>query len=251
VLPWQVPANEFYNLQGRKFSTSEGWSIPLEEFFQRYDSEVARFYLLSSAPETADSDWRWEDFQRCANVSLADTIGNLVTRVLRFVDKYWDGCIPPIADEHRDELDAEILQGCGPIGDPFDEIVAFRFRRAAERLISNATVANVFVDRQAPWALRKTDPERCASVLNTCCEWLALLARWMAPFLPGKAQRLWEMLGQAGEVARQGAPALPLAGEWRRLEAGRSLGEVAGLFEKLDDATIAREVAQLEARAGT
>ncbi|MFM7295925.1 MAG: methionine--tRNA ligase, partial [Planctomycetota bacterium] len=85
VLPWNVPANEFYNLQGRKFSTSQGWTIPLEEFFARYDAQAARFYLLTSAPETKDSEWNWKDFQSCNNAQLADAIGNLVTRVLKFI----------------------------------------------------------------------------------------------------------------------------------------------------------------------
>ena len=97
VLPWQVPANEFYNLQGGKFSTSESRTIPLDDFFARFDAEAARFYLLASAPETADSDWRWEDFQSCVNAQLADKIGNLVTRVLRFLEKNYGARIPAVA----------------------------------------------------------------------------------------------------------------------------------------------------------
>ena len=256
VLPWNVPANEFYNLQGRKFNTSEGWSIPLDEFFAEYDAEVARFYLLSSMPETADSEWRWEDFQVCANASLADKIGNLVTRVLRFCDKHFDGCIPPVTDEHAAEYDALLLTECGEVADPAEHVAEFRFRRAAEALVANAAVANVFVDRTAPWSLRKTDPERCASALNTCCQWIHWLARWMAPFMPGKAQSLWAMLGQSGRVADQPWPGTPDLADWRAasdgrpaLPAGQRLGEVAGLFPKLEDGRIADEIAKLEARA--
>jgi methionyl-tRNA synthetase len=249
VLPETVPANEFYNLQGRKFNTSENWTIPLDEFFARYDAEATRFYLISSMPETADSDWRWEDFQSCVNASLADTIGNLATRVLRFAAKHWDGRVPPLSAAHVAELDAEILGACGPIRDPGAAVREFRFRRAAEELVANATVANKFVDRTAPWALRKTDPERAASVLNTAWEWLGLLARWMAPFVPGKAQALWEMLGRAGAVADAGWPAPPVAGAWRTPNAAGPLGAIDGLFAKLDDETVAREIAALEARA--
>jgi methionyl-tRNA synthetase len=244
-LPWQVPANEFYNLQGGKFSTSEGRTIPLDRFFETYDPEVARFYLLSSAPETADSEWRWDEFQRCANTSLAGTIGNLVTRVLRFIDKHFDGTVPALAEEHREELDALILQGCGAIVDPAESILAFRFRRASEQLVANATVANIFVDRTAPWALRKTDPERCASVLRTCCEWLAWMARWMSPFMPGKAQALWVMLGQAGAVTDGGWPGLPQASSWRLLPDDQALGEVQGLFTRIDDAMVLAETESL------
>jgi len=125
----------------------------------------------------------------------------------------------------------------------------FHFRRAAEQLVQNATVANVFVDRVAPWALRKTDPARAASALNTACEWLAWLARWMAPMMPAKAQALWTMLGQEGAVAAQRWPGVPKPGTWRSLRAGTKLGEVAGLFAKIDDATIASEIEALERRA--
>ncbi len=240
-LPWQVPANEFYNLEGGKFSTSEQRTIPLKRFFETYDPEVARFYLLSSAPETADSEWRWDEFQRCANTSLAGTIGNLVTRVLRFIDKHFAGTLPPMAAEHSSELDTLMLTECGAIKDPAISIQAFRFRRAAEELVANATVANVFIDRTAPWALRKSDPERCASVLRTCCEYLAWMARWMSPFMPGKAQALWTMLGQANAVTDDGWPGLPAASSWRQLSDGQALGEVAGLFARIDDAAVTTE----------
>jgi len=246
VLPWHVPANEFYNLQGGKFSTSDRRTIPLEPFFSRYDADATRFYLLASAPETADSEWRWQDFQSCVNASLADTIGNLATRVLRFVDRNFDGRIPPLDPDHALEYDKVLLESCGPFGDPAAHVREFRFRRAAEQLVQNATVANVFVDRTAPWTLKKTDPARAASALNTACEWLHWLARWMAPMMPAKAQALWEMLGQPGRVAQAAWPGAPEVGSWRSLRAGTKLGAVAGLFAKIEDATIAAEIAELE-----
>jgi len=251
VLPWHVPANEFYNLQGGKFNTSTGWYIPLDEFFQKYDAEVARFYLLSSLPETSDADFNWEDFQRIANSSLAGTIGNLATRVLKFIVKNYDGRIPALHPEHEEAQDALLFGECGTISDPAESVRAFRFRRASEELVANAAVANVFVDRMAPWALRKTDPEQAESALNTLCEWIAYIARWMSPFMPAKAQRLWSMLGQDGAVSDAGWPELPQAGSWRRLEAGTSLGEVEGLFPRIDDETIQSEIAALNERASS
>jgi len=247
VLPWKVPAMEFYNLQGRKFNKSENWTIPLDEFFERFDGDAARFYLLSSAPENADSEWRWEEFQRCVNTSLADTIGNLVTRVLRFAAKHFDGQVPALHPDHADELDRVILEECGPIVDPGDHLLEPRFRLAAEALVANATVANVFIDRMAPWALRKTDPERAASVLNTACEWISWLARWMVPFMPQKAQVLWEMIGCPGEVGSQPWPGAPAAGTWRSLGDQR-LGKVHPPFTKLDDALVAEETRKLGAK---
>jgi len=248
VLPWQVPAMEFYNLQGRKFSTSTNWTIPPDEFLDRYDPDAARFYLLASLPETADSDFRWEEFQSCVNAGLADTIGNLVTRVLRFVAKHWDGRIPPLRPEDAEELDRVLLAECGTVEDPFESILEFRFRRATQVLLANAAVANVFVDRTAPWTLQKTDPDRAASVLNTACEWIALLARWMAPMLPAKAQELWTTLGADGPVAAAGAPGTPRPGAWRSLRAGTPIGDVHPPFEKIPDERVAAEIRALEER---
>ena len=235
VLPSAVPANEFYNLQGKKFNTSSGWTIPLEEFFATFDAEAARFYLISSMPETADSEWRWEEFQRCVNTSLADTIGNLVTRVLRFAGKHWDGRVPPLDPAHVEELDRVLLTECGAVVDPGASVLEFRFRRAAEELVANASAANVFLDRLAPWALRKEDPDRAASVLNTACEYIGWLARWMAPFLPRKAQELWTMTGRPGAVTDGGWPGVPQAGGWRSLGKDTVLGEVVAPFTKLEE----------------
>jgi len=248
VLPWRVPANEFYNLQGRKFSTSANWTIDLDDFFERYDRDVTRFYLLASAPESADSEWRWEEFQRCV-ASLADTIGNLATRVLRFVAKHFDGRVPQLAPEHEEELDRVLLEECGALADPADHVLDFRFRKAVEAFVANAAVANAFVDRTAPWALRKEDPVRAASVLNTACEWIAWLARWMVPFMPDKARALWAMVGGEGPVEGGGWPGLPRSGAWRHGLAGTPLGEVTALFRKIDDEQVASEVERLERRA--
>jgi methionyl-tRNA synthetase len=241
ILPSAVPAMEFYNLEGAKFNTTEGRVIPLEPFFEKYDSDATRFYLLSSAPETSDSDWRWEDFQTCVNAGLADTIGNLATRVLRFVDKHFDGKVPALAPGHEAELDKVMLAHSGPIADPAESIRRFRYREATQQLLNNAAVANVYIDTTAPWSLRKTDMERCGSVLNTAVEWLHYLARWMAPFMPNKSQALWEMLGQAGPVAEAGWPTDPVAGNWRNNLGGQELGEIQGLFNKIDSADIAAE----------
>ncbi len=249
VLPWAVPANEFYNLQGGKFSTSQRRTIPLQGFFERHDRDAARFYLLSSTPETSDAEWRWEDFQRCVNASLADKIGNLATRVLRFVAKHHDGRIPALSAPHEEELVRALFQDCGPISDPAASIREFRFRRATEELLGNASVGNVFVDRMAPWALAKTDPARSASVLHAACQWIAWLARWMTPFMPEKAQSLWSMVGGTGDAADLPWPGLPAPGRWRLVPEGMPLGEVRGLFAKLSDEQIASEIAALGAGA--
>jgi methionyl-tRNA synthetase len=248
VLPAEVPANEFYNLEGGKFSTSKDWTIPLGPLVERHDAEVVRFHLLASAPETADSEWRWEDFQRTANAGLADTIGNLATRVLRFAAKHFDARVPALAPGLEAELDRALLEECGPIADPARSVLEFRFRRATEELLANGAAANVFIDRHAPWALRTKDPERTAAVLNTACNWIALLARWMGPFLPKKAQELWSMTGAAGDVHAAPWPGLPRAGNWRVLAPGTPFGTIAGPFRKVSDEEVQAELARLRGR---
>jgi methionyl-tRNA synthetase len=241
VLPWQVPANEFYNLEGAKFSTSKNWTIPLEPLCRRYGADVVRFHLLSSTPETADSEWRWQEFQRNVNASLADTIGNLATRVLRFAAKHFEARVPPLPAELERELDRSILEACGPVADPSRAVLEFRFRRAIEELVANAAVANVFIDRHAPWALRATDPARTAAILNTACNWLALVARWMSPFLPRKAEELWTAAGGTGSVESTPWPEAPRAGAWRRLTPGAPFGAITAPFPRITDEQIAED----------
>lgn len=234
VLPAEVPANEFYNLEGGKFSTSGGNAFDIKTFLETWDVDTTRFYLASTMPETSDSDFSMEQFVQIANTSLAGTIGNLASRVLKFIAKNHGGEIPAIGDAHAAEMDEVLLSECGGLEDPAEHIAAFRFRKGAEALVRNASAANVFVDRMAPWALRKEDPEKASASLATLCEYLAWIARWMAPFMPTKAQTLWEMLGCDGEVAAQPWPGLPQAGSWRSLQAGQSLGELGSLFPRVE-----------------
>lgn len=233
VLPWQVPANEFYNLESGKFSTSEGRTFDLDAFFERYDAEAVRFYIITTLPETSDSTFSLEQMVQTINSSLAANIGNLATRVLKFIGKNFEGKVPALAPEHAQEFDRQILIECGEIQDPAESIRAFRFREAAAILLANSSVGNVFMQRTEPWAMRKTDPEKAASALNTLCEWIGWMARWMAPFLPGKAQALWEQLGQPGQVADQPWPGIPDASTWRSLQAGAPLGTPEALFPRV------------------
>ena len=135
VLPHQVPAHEFYNLEGRKFSTSKNWTIPLADLTRRFEPDVLRFHLLASAPETADSEWRWDEFQRGVNSALADTLGNLVTRVLRLAHKNFDGAVPALSPGLEADMDRAILERAGPLADPARSVLDFRFLRATEELV--------------------------------------------------------------------------------------------------------------------
>ena len=233
-LPWAVPANEFYNLKDGKFSTSDGRTIDPASLLENVEAEAVRWYIITTLPETADAEFSLEGLATTNNADLAGNIGNLATRVLKFIGKNFAGQVPALSEQHRAEMDAEILQNCGEIADPAEPIQAFRFRDAAKHVTANASVANLFMQRLEPWALRKTDPERAASALNTLCQYIAWLAKWMAPFLPTKAQALWEMLGCAGRVADQPWPGVPHAADWRVLPDGQALGTAEALFPRMD-----------------
>ncbi|MAW60411.1 MAG: methionine--tRNA ligase [Planctomycetes bacterium] len=245
-LPHNVPANEFYNLQGRKFNTSAGWYLDNEHFFGQYSADAARFYLLSSLPETSDSEFTWEGFQTANNALLADKLGNFASRVLKFNAKRFDGVVPESdgsldADDALQTADARL----GAIG---AHIAAFEFRKAVAALMDGCDALNQFFDAHAPWKLIKSedveDQARCRAVLERCLAYLELISRRLSPFCPTAAERLATMMGEAMGEARWGDESA--ARRPARLAAGTTLGEAEVLFTKIDDDTIAAEIARLE-----
>lgn len=250
ALPWSVPANEFYNLQGRKFNTSSGWYLDNESFFSTYNADAARFHVLMSMPETSDSEFTWEEFQVTNNALLADKVGNLVSRVIKFVGKRFEGKVPevdgsaPMEHPHLTEADASFAE----VGRRLD---GQEFRKAGQALIAGASALNQFFDAMAPWkSVKSEDPAEqagCRAALERCLAYLELLSRRLSPFCPESACALRGMLGElgtasSGEVWGDDAPPA-LA------QAGLALGEAQVLFQKIDDEQIAEEIAKLEANA--
>ena len=250
VLPWAVPANEFYNLQGRKFNTSTGWYLDNDRFFERYDADAARFHVLMSAPETADSEFSWQEFQVTNNSLLADKVGNLASRVLKFVAKRFDGLVPAASPGLEHDSLREADRAFAEMG---EHLKGFEFRKAAQRFIAGCAAINQFFDAMEPWKLVKSEEEaereRCAATLERCLAYLELISRRMAPFCPNKAAELRTMLG---EVASQDGSSWGEEGAGRSpaaLAAGIPLGTPGVLFRKIEDADIAEEIALLEASA--
>lgn len=245
-LPHAVPANEFYNLQGRKFNTSAGWYLDNEHFFSTYSADAARFYLLHSLPETSDSEFTWEGFQTVNNSLLADKLGNFATRVLKFNAKRFCGVVPDSTGSlDQDEMLVRADDRLASIG---DHVENFEFRKAVNALMDGCDALNQFFDAHAPWKLIKSedaaDQARCRDVLERCLAYLELVARRLAPFCPQASERLRAMLGEAAGASAWGdesASASPA-----RLAAGTSLGEAEVLFTKIDDDAIAAEIARLE-----
>lgn len=236
ILPNAVPANEFYQLAGGKFSTSEGRTFDLEAYLKDTDSEVVRCYVAATLPETADAEFNGADLVTFNNAHLASNLGNLGSRVLKFIAKNFDGCIPPLNPAHQGDLDSLLFECCAECDDPGQDLLAFRFRRSLEDVLALATAGNVFMQRCEPWKTNKADPDLAGSQLNTLCEWIALLAAWLSPFAPKKAQELWQQLGSQGQVCDAGWPKVPGAEnvDWRTGLGGQTLGELEVLFPRMD-----------------
>lgn len=239
VLPDNVPANEFYNLEGRKFNTSDGWYIEPGEFAEQYDTDTARFVLCRSMPETSDSDFSWKEFQARTN-ELADAFGNFASRVLKFCERYFDNEIP--AGGAVEPIDQEAVHS--KVVAVAEAIDGYRFRVAAEQFLDIARLGNKYFDEQQPWKSRKSDPEACAAAIRNCARLLPVLAGVAAPFIPRTAARLWQMLGLEGE------PIWPTGDEREAalLPKGHSLGEAGVLVAKIRDEIVASETEKLHGK---
>jgi len=222
VLPDNVPANEFFNLEGRKFSKSEGWTIDIEEFVGKHGADRTRFYLTAAMPETADSDFLHREFKGKTDL-LANQFGNFATRVLKFVGQYFDGKVPPSSKDWegvRGQVERRTR-------DVADHIENFRFRRALDSFMGLAEDGNRFLDETAPWKLRKTDLGACGSALHGALQYLPPLSVLASPFVPGLAAKLRTMLN-LGE--RSPGPLLPA----ETLLTGHPLGPPDVLIEKVN-----------------
>lgn len=244
TLAADVPANEFFNLEGGKFNTSAGWYIDLDDFFSKYSTDMIRWSIARNLPETSDSEFTWSDFQAKVNGELNDIYGNLAHRVQTFIHRYFDGVIP--GRTRAGAAEEELMQvRRGAPGRVALAVEEFRLRDGAREVMNLAREGNRYFDAAAPWKTRKTDLEVCGAALNTCISLLETLAVISAPYIPGAADRLWKMIGCAGEVSRV---AWDEAGDLPD-PAGRSLQEARPLFNKIEDSVIQAEIEALHAQA--
>lgn len=262
ALPYDVPANEFMNLEGQKISGSRNWAVWGEDFLTRYDPDPLRYYLTVNMPESKDTDWDWEDFLSRNNNELVATWGNLANRVLSFAYKHWEG-VAPDPGELR-PADNEILQtieaGFKTVG---DQINAVRLRAALGEAMRLASEVNKYLDTAAPWFEIKRDKASAAKTVYTALRAIDSLKILLSPFLPFTSERLHTFFGyteplfgeQKVEIRRDkvGEHAvlryLPekASGRWEpsRLAAGRGLNAPAPLFRKLDENIVVEERARL------
>jgi methionyl-tRNA synthetase len=240
IVPDNVPANEFMNLEGDKMSTSRGWSIEMHEYLEDFPGkeDVLRYALLTNLPETKDSEFTWKDFQAKNNSELVAIFGNLVNRALVLTQKNFDGKVPargPLTDVDRKAI-ADIAGFPQRIGAALD---AFRFREATALLMDLARVGNKYLTETEPWKLVKTDMNRVGTVLNIAIQISANLSIVAEPFLPFTAAKLKAMIG-TGELGWEHAGSVDL------IQAGQSLAEAKLLFEKIEDDVIATQIKKLE-----
>ncbi len=240
ILPSQIPANEFLNLEGRKLSTSRNYAVWLGEYLDKFPPDPLRYCLAVNAPETKDSDFSWRDFQARNNNELADILGNFVHRTLTFVQRFFDGRVP-----ERGELTAEDQQMLKVLQDAPGKIGAnlekFEVRKAVREFMEVARAANKYFDSQEPWRTARENRSRCATTLNICVQAVRALAVLGHPFIPFSSARMWRMLDLPGSVEDQSWDEAGAV----HVEAGKPLGKVEILFQKIPDEVIEEEVAKL------
>ena len=238
----ELPANEFYKLEGRQFSKSEGWYIDLEEFFEHYTADQIRYYIATSAPETSDSDFLWTEFQQRCNADLLGKYGNLANRTLVFARKQCDALIPEI--KSMEPEDEQFHEKIHELTDKIAEAYStFSLRRAAQCIMELATLGNAYFDSKAPWKDAKdaSTQGRMATTIASCLYCLRALAVTSYPIIPDAAEKLWRMLGYECSVSELNwAAALK-----DEMPVGRDLPEPAILFRKIEDDEIKAELAKL------
>lgn len=239
IVPQNVPANEFMNLEGDKMSTSRGWSIEMHEYIEDFPDkqDVLRYALLTNLPETKDSEFTWKDYQAKNNNELVAIFGNFVNRAIVLTQKYFDGKLP--ARGMLEEFDKKTIEALalfpGKIG---GSIESYRFREATASLMDLARLGNKYLADTEPWKIAKTDMERVGTILNLSLQIAANLAVLSEPFLPFSAKKLRNILGLKG-FDWNGSGSIEL------LEVGHTLGTAELLFDKIEDDVITAQINRL------
>jgi methionyl-tRNA synthetase len=240
VLPANVPANEFLNFEGQKFSKSRGWGIDVRDFLARYPADPLRYYLAVSLPEYRDSDFTWKDFQARTNNELADILGNFVNRTLAFAGRTFKGIVPERKDPGPLDRAMEDILSRTPslVAEKFE---TYHFREGMLEIMNLARAANKYFNDSEPWKTARTDPERCAAAINTSLHVARALAILASPVIPFSAERIWKMLNLPGEAAKQSWDSA--AGS--EIPPGHRLGTTEILFTKIEDEVIDAELKNL------
>ena len=240
ILPENVPANEFLNLEGQKLSTSKNWAVWLPEYLKDFPEkqDVLRYVLTATAPETKDTDFTWKEFQARNNNELVAIFGNFINRVLVLTQKYYEGSVP--SPNAFFEIDTETLEKVNAFPESLSKsIERYRFREASQELMNLARLGNKYLADEEPWKLIKTDPQRVQTIMYVALQVSAALAIVSEPFLPATSQKLKTMLQlptHSWEAVEKGATLL---------EPAHQIGTAALLFAKIEDAEIEHQLEKL------
>jgi len=240
ILPENVPANEFLNLEGQKLSTSKNWAVWLPEYLKDFPEkqDVLRYVLTATAPETKDNDFTWKDFQARNNNELVAIFGNFINRVLVLTNKYYEGRVP--SPNAFSEIDTETLEKVKAFPATLSKsIERYRFREASQELMNLARLGNKYLADEEPWKVIKTDPERVQTIMYVALQISAALAIVSEPFLPWSSDKLKTMLQLqplAWAAVQSGEPLL---------EAAHLIGTAELLFAKIEDAEIEQQLEKL------
>jgi methionyl-tRNA synthetase len=232
-LPYDVPASEFLNLEGRSFSTSRNWAVWVPEYLSRFEPDPLRYYLSAIMPETADTDFSWEDFVRRNNDELVATFGNLAHRLLTFTYRNFDRSVPEYGEFGGDE--EALMAQCGRTIEQVGRSLSLcRFREALRTAMDLAHESNRYLDMKAPWRTLRTDRDATAVTVGAGLSAVNALKVVFAPFLPFSADKLHSLLGFSERLG---------PGDWRfeRAPAGQRLPEPQPLFAKLEDSIVEEE----------
>ncbi len=240
ILPDNVPANEFLNLENDKISTSKNWAVWLHEYLVDLPGkqDVLRYVLTANAPETKDNNFTWKDYQERNNSELVAIYGNFVNRALQLTKKYWGGVVPACGE--LQEVDRQALNEFKDVKEKVENYLdVFKFREAQKEAMNLARIGNKYITECEPWKVWKTDPKRVETILNISLQLVANLAIAFEPFLPFSSEKLRKMINMESFDWSQ-------LGQTDLLQAGHQLAEPELLFEKIDDEVIERQLQKLE-----
>ncbi|QUB77439.1 methionine--tRNA ligase [Prevotella jejuni] len=240
ILPDNVPANEFLNLEDNKISTSKNWAVWLHEYLRDFEGkqDVLRYVLTANAPETKDNNFTWKDFQERNNSELVAVYGNFVNRALQLTKKYWNGVVPACGE--LEEIDRQTIQEFKDVKAKVEAYLEiFKFREAQKEAMNLARIGNKYIAETEPWKLWKTDPKRVETILYISLQLVANLSIAFEPFLPFSSKKLREMINMTEYNWSE-------LGSTDLLPAGKQLAEPELLFDKIDDEAIEAQLRKLE-----
>ena len=235
-LPQNVPANEFLNFEGKKFSKSRGWGIDVEEFLNIFPADLLRYTLAANLPESRDTDFYWKEFQLRNNSELADIFGNFINRTFTFVHKHFDGKLPPRGKPEKIDEDMlnEIAEYPKRISDLFER---FKIRDGVNEMMNLARDGNKYFNDSQPWVTIKSDKEKCGTTLNICLQTIYTLAELFYPVLPFSSEKLFKMLNSKPVEWKESGKSF--------LKEGHQINSAEILFPKIEDEMIEEQISKL------